>query len=100
MGSETLRRIFQPESSTEVGGSVFITKRSVNKDWTWIENKQTFIQGEKKKEVTVSHRLYSAAALADLLKGVGFGETEKFGNFAGDPYDDKATRLVIVGHKR
>jgi cyclopropane fatty-acyl-phospholipid synthase-like methyltransferase len=99
MGSEMLQRIFQPESRKEIDGNIFITQRSVNKDWTWIENKQTYIKGRRKKEINISHRLYRAPALQDLLRGVGFSDTNAYGSFTGTPYDDKATRLVVVGVK-
>ena len=47
----------------------------------------------------VSHSLYSAKELADLLRATGFKKIKVFGDLAGEDYDHKAIRLVVVAQK-
>ena len=51
------------------------------------------------REFSVTHRLYSAFELAELLRGVGFGEVECYGDFEGGDFDENAEQLVIVARK-
>ncbi|RRJ31048.1 hypothetical protein [Halocatena pleomorpha] len=65
-------------------------------DWSWMENRWILVSDEEEREFTVSHRLYSAYELTTLSERVGFANVSVYGNLNGDPYDEDATRLVVV----
>ncbi|HUJ71702.1 MAG TPA: class I SAM-dependent methyltransferase [Verrucomicrobiae bacterium] len=99
-GKEILARLFRERDWHEDDGVIWLEERKVSKDWTWIDNRWILLRGDKRDEFRVSHRLYSAAELAALLKDCGFQSVDIFGNLAGAPYDHTAERLVVVAHKR
>jgi SAM-dependent methyltransferase len=99
MGKEILARIFRERDWHEEDGVIWLEERKVSKDWTWIDSRWIMLQGSKRNEFRISHRLYSAAELAALLKDCGFHSVDIYGNLAGAPYDQNAERLVIVAHK-
>ena len=98
-GKEILARIFRERDWHEEDGVIWLEERKVSKDWTWIDNRWILLRGDKRDEFRVSHRLYSAAELAALLKDCGFRSVDIYGNLAGAPYDHTAERLVVVAHK-
>jgi len=63
-------------------------------DTRWIR-----IEGTRREEYRLSHRLHSGAELSSLAKEAGFSRVSVFGSLAGDPYDNNARRLVLVGQK-
>jgi SAM-dependent methyltransferase len=99
MGKEILARIFRERDWREEEGVIWLEERKVSKDWTWIDSRWIMLEGSKRNEFRVSHRLYSAAELAALLKDCGFRSVDIYGNLAGAPYDHTAERLVVVAHK-
>ena len=99
MGKEILARIFRERDWREEGGVMWLEERKVSKDWSWIDNRWILLRGDKRQEFRVSHRLYSAAELAALLRECGFGKVEIHGDLAGSPYDHTAERLVVVAQK-
>ncbi len=99
VGKEILARIFRERDWREEGGVMWLEERKVSKDWTWIDNRWILLQGDKRREFRVSHRLYSAAELTALLKDCGFRSVDIHGDLAGAPYDHTAERLVVVAHK-
>lgn len=100
MGKEILARIFS-ERGWEEGenGLVILEERKLSQNWGWIDNRWILIKGNKRKEFKVSHRLYSAVELTNLLKQCGFKQIEVYGDLAGAPYDQNAKRLVVVAKK-
>jgi SAM-dependent methyltransferase len=99
MGKEILARIFRERDWHEEDGVIWLEERKVSKDWTWIDSRWIMLQGSKRNEFRISHRLYSAAELSALLKDCGFRSVDIYGNLAGAPYDQNAERLVVVAHK-
>ena len=99
MGKEVLARIFRERDWREENGVIWLEERKVSKDWTWIDCRWVLLQGNKRKEFCISHRLYSAAELSALLKDCGFHSVDIHGDLAGAPYDPTAQRLVVVAHK-
>jgi SAM-dependent methyltransferase len=99
MGKEILARIFRERDWHEEDGVIWLEERKVSKDWTWIDSRWIMLEGSKRNEFRISHRLYSAAELAALLKDCGFHSVDIYGNLAGAPYDQNAERLVVVAHK-
>jgi SAM-dependent methyltransferase len=99
MGKEVLARIFRERDWREEGGVIWLEERKVSKDWTWIDCRWILLQGDKRREFRISHRLYSAAELTALLKDCGFRAVDIHGDLGGAPYDHNADRLVVVAHK-
>ncbi len=86
----------------EINGekAIKIEERKVKKDWSWLEDRWIVVrENGEKKEFDVSHRIYSAFELKQLMKKVGFTEINVYGNKKGDPYDQNAERLVVETKK-
>ena len=99
MSKEVLARIYRERDWSDEGGTLFLQERSISKNWGWIDNRWIIIQGNQRRDLHVSHRLYSAAELSTLLMSCGFERPTVFGNFYGIPYDHKADRMVLVARK-
>ena len=68
MGKEVLARIFRERDWNRVGNLLVLEERRVQRDWSWVESRWTLIDGDRRVEVDLSHRLYSAAELEALLR--------------------------------
>ena len=100
MGKEILARIFKPSGWYRFGkNAIILEERFVRDDWSWMENHWILIKKGKKKEFTVTHRIYSAKELKDLFGQAGFGRVKAFGHLDGSPYDHESKRLIVVGQK-
>jgi len=99
MGKEVLARIFQKRDWYEIDDTIVLEERKTDKDWKRIESRWIIVKSRRRKEFTISLRLYSAVELSDLLQSVGFKKTDIYGNLTGAPYDQVAKRLVVVAHK-
>lgn len=99
MGKEVLARKFRERDWHEEDGVLFLAERRICRDWTWIENRWILLDGQRREEFAVCHRIYSAAELSALLKECGFREVSVYGDLAGSPYDHTAGRLVVVARK-
>jgi SAM-dependent methyltransferase len=100
LGKEILARVFKEREWRRENGATLLEERKLSQGWSWIDCRWIIIKGKRRSEFTVSHRLYSAKELADLLKVSGFVKIKVFGDLAGAAYDHKAIRLVIVAQKR
>lgn len=98
-GKETLARGFQPRSWEERDGAYFLEERAVTDDWRWLENRWVLVEDGEAREFEVSHRVYSASELTDLLREAGVGTVDVYGDFEGGDYDHEAERLVVVAEK-
>jgi len=98
-GKETLARIFQDRTWEEIDGVLWLHERTVTRNWGWMENRWIVIDGDRRMEGRLSHRLYSATELASMMKGCGFSSVDVYGDLSGSPYDHTAKRMVLVGHK-
>lgn len=96
---ETTAKNFKKKIWDERDGTYFLQERNITDDWNWMEYKVTAVNGETKKEYDMSHRLYSAREIKQLLKQVGFQQVETYGNYKGDQYNQKAERLVLIAKK-
>lgn len=65
----------------------------------WHENRWIAVEDGDVREFSVSHRLYSAFELSELLKRVGFAEVTVSRSLDGDDYDENAERLVVIARK-
>ncbi len=100
MGKEVLARIFTKRSWDQgPDGKLLLQERELSDSWSWIENRWIAVDGGDVREHRFGHRLYSAAELRGLLRGVGFGEVATYGDLDGGAYDHAAQRLVAVAVK-
>lgn len=97
---ETLAPKFEKRTWDERNGKYILEEHEIKDDWSWIENRWIVVDGEGDvKEFAVSHRLYSAFELSELLERVGFDDVSVCGDFEGSEYDENANGLVVVAKK-
>lgn len=90
---------FQHRTWDERDSTYILEEHEIQDNWSWMENQRIIVSDGDLREFTVSHRLYSAFELTELLEGVGFGETTVYGDLDGENYDENANRLVVVARK-
>lgn len=99
-GKEALAKIFLPFSGQLMSdGTRLFESHEVSEDWSRVRTTWTFVKGPEAKNVEFLINVYSGQELKQLMRMAGFGNVVLFGNLAGAPYDDKATRLIAVGSK-
>ncbi|QLD86051.1 class I SAM-dependent methyltransferase [Natronomonas halophila] len=96
---EVLAEEFQERGWSEADGTYLLEDREVTDDWCWMENRWVLVADGETREFTVSHRLYSAYELSELLREVGFSAVEVYGDLDGRDFDEDAERLVVVAEK-
>lgn len=96
MGKEVVARTLKGQAWREEHGVLLLTEQHTRDDWTWVDNRLIVVAGERRQELVLSHRLYSAAELRSLLEGCGFTSVQLYGALDGSPYDSTAERLVAV----
>ncbi|HKL30726.1 MAG TPA: class I SAM-dependent methyltransferase [Natrialbaceae archaeon] len=96
---EILAGKFEERSWEERDGAYLLEEREVTDDWTWMKNQWHLVVDGDGQSFTVSHRLYSAYELSELLRRVGFSDVAAYGDLEGAPYDTDAERLVVVAEK-
>lgn len=96
---EVLAGTFRERTWDERDGAYVLQEHAVEDDWSWMENRWIVVADGEVREFTVSHRLYSAFELSDLLERVGFGDVTAYGDLEGSDYDEDAERLVVVARK-
>lgn len=99
MGKEVLARIFRERDWHEKDGVIYLEERKLSNNWSWITNRWIKIEGNRRREYTVTHRLYSGIELVNILKSIGFSDIKLHGSLSGIPYDNNAERLVAVATK-
>jgi SAM-dependent methyltransferase len=100
MSKERLARIFLEATCREFeDGTMLVERHSVTGDWSRASNEWMIVRGEAVKRYRFSHTVYSGRELRERLEGAGFAEVMLYGNLEGAPYDQDATRLVIVARK-
>jgi SAM-dependent methyltransferase len=99
LGKEILARIFRERDWHEENGVLILEERKICKNWGWIESHWIMLKDNRRTELRLSHRLYSAVELTSLLTGCGFTHVDAYGDLAGSAYDHMAKRLVIVAHR-
>lgn len=96
---EVLAGKFRERTWNERDGAYVLEEHSIEDDWSWMENRWIVVADGEAREFSVSHRLYSAFELSELLERVGFGDVTAYGDFEGSDYDEDAERLVVVARK-
>lgn len=99
MGKEILGRIFQARDWKRVGDEVWLFERRPVRAWSWMENTWIRIRDGVTEEYEIGHRLFSAVELAGVAQAAGFAETAAYGDLDGAPYDEQASRLVLLARK-
>jgi len=90
---------FQHRTWDEEDGMYILEEHEIQDNWSWMENRWIIVSDDDLREFTVSHRLYSAFELTELLERIGFSETAVYGDLDGKDYDENANRLVVVARK-
>jgi SAM-dependent methyltransferase len=100
LGKEKLARVFRERDWHRTEGGFKLEERRISKDWSWLDSSWILITDEgKMSEWSVSHWVYSAAEMKEMMESVGFSVHEVYGSLEGTPYDHEASRLVIIGRK-
>jgi SAM-dependent methyltransferase len=99
-GKENVARVFRERDWNEANGIFWLEERKILKDWRWIESRWILFKDNRRYENKISHRLYSASELSQLLYGGGFAEVKIYGDLNGNPYDNTAQRLIVIGYKK
>lgn len=99
-GREILARIFSERHWEEdESGGLLLEEREILDSWTRSRTRWIYLKDGERFEHVFELRVYAADQLMDLLRRVGFTDVVAHGSFTGDPYDDKAMRLVVVARK-
>ncbi len=96
-GKEILARIFLKQNWSEWPHGFMMEEREIIENWSKMHNKWIFI--ERNGTVhrwDVIHWIYSGAEIKEMLEKVGFSDIKEYGDLDGRPYDNEATRLVVV----
>lgn len=99
LAKEVVARNFRERDWNESGGIAVLEERKIVRDWTAIESRWVILQGDSRREIRFTLRLYSAAELSAILRGVGFRTIEVYGDLSGSAFDHSAKRLVAVARK-
>lgn len=98
-GRESTARKFVRKDWFELGDMIVLDQRWIEADWSRMRTRYVVIGPDRRREHTMSCRLYSCADLERLLKAAGFAEVRFYGGLDGRPYDEKAVELVALAHR-
>jgi SAM-dependent methyltransferase len=98
-GKENVAQEFEKRDWQETDEFIMFEERKISRNWSRIECRWIVLKGNISREFKISHRLYSAVELSTLLRECGFRTVDVYGSLAGEPYDENATRLIVIGHK-
>ncbi|MGV9311293.1 class I SAM-dependent methyltransferase [Streptomyces sp. NPDC003691] len=99
MGKEVLAGwIGRPQAVDLPDGSYVVQRDTVLDSWRRLRTDWTLVRGGTARTASIHSFLYSAAELHDLFLAAGFTAVECYGDFDGSPYDQRARRLIVVGH--
>ncbi len=96
---EVVAREFQERTWSERDGTYLLEEHAVRDDWSRMENRWVVVDDGETREFAVSHRLYSARELSELLRDIGFGTVDVYGDYEGAPFDEDADHLVVVAER-
>ena len=99
MGKEVLARIFIEKTWEEQNGMLFLQEHKVSRNWSRRENRWIMVRDGELYEYKVSHWVYSASELTDMLKDSGFCSVDIYGDLECASYDHNARRLVVIAQK-
>jgi SAM-dependent methyltransferase len=99
VGKEILKNKFKEHESFLIDGINYIEERKVIGDWEKIENKWMMIKENATREFILTHWMYSAEELKELLSNAGFSSINIYGDLSGRKYDENARRLIAIAGK-
>jgi len=96
-----IREELVPESRRETGAGLLIERRSLEEEGRRVV-KRVRLEGPEGEvqEWCEDVRLYEPEELVELLESAGLELTGRYGGLAGEPFDEAATRQVVLVHKR
>jgi len=99
-GKEILARIFLRQNWSEWPHGFMMEERETIENWSKMHNKWIFVERDGTvHRWDVTHWIYSGTEIKEMLEKVGFSDVKVFGALDGRPYDNEATRLVVVATK-
>ena len=99
-GKEVLARLFVSRDWVEdERGRLLLRRRSVQENWTRIENEWILLEDGLQTRFRMHQRLYDAQELSLALTTAGLTVEKVFGGFDGRPYDLSAQRLIALARK-
>ena len=98
-GKEILARIFKASSVDDIPGGLFIQRRDAVESWSQMDNEWIIVRDGVQRSFRVQHWIYSAREISQMMTRAGFAQVRVYGDYAGSPYDTKASRLVVVATK-
>lgn len=99
MGKEILARVYRERVWHEHDGILVLEEPKIRDNWSRVENRWIVLDGDQRREVRFSLRIYSAVELCGLLAEVGFGVRDVCGGLDGIPYDHRAERLIVISER-
>ncbi|MGQ9610445.1 MAG: class I SAM-dependent methyltransferase [bacterium] len=76
-----------------------IQERWIDEKKRRINKKITLIKGGKEKNYLESVRLYSHKEIQNMLSKAGLQLSETYGDFAGEKFNKKSPRMILIGYK-
>lgn len=100
MGREILARIFRERDWHRAhDGALFLEERRLGEAWASVELRWILVKDGRVAEHDFVLPLFSGSQLAGMLREAGFERVSVYGSLLGDPYDQKAKRLVVVARR-
>lgn len=100
VGKEIIARSFHDSGSElKEDGTLLVERRKIVDDWSRIQNEWILIKDGIAKTFRFPLNLYSGQELKRLFQDAGFSQVQLFGNLFGEPYDNDASRLVVLAQK-
>ena len=98
LGREIAAREFQERDWSEHEDTLVLSEKKPIQNWSRIQTRWIVIVKGRRIDHAVSVRCYASTELSSLLSDCGF-QCKVYGDLAGQDYDHKAKRLVVVGTK-
>lgn len=99
VGREIIDLSFQKKNWQQIGNTYFLEERFPNENLSSITNKWIKLEGGERKEYCFTLKIFSSDEISLILQRIGFQKIVTFGNFQGNPYDNRSERLIIIATK-
>jgi SAM-dependent methyltransferase len=101
VNAAALHHSFRPEAWRELDdGSFFLERRTADLTTGRVRADWVFLKDGGRRELSFSHRVYTAAEYATLFRRAGLEPVRWFGGFDGSPLEIDAWRLIVVAERR